>query len=202
MSDEFNCIIVGVGGQGGATLTNVIAEAATRKGLRGRMHETLGMAQRGGSVQVQIRLGSQVYSSFIPPGQADVLIALDPNEALRAADYVGEKTTIIMNTNGILPVSVLMGKEKYPDLKEEISLLKQLGKEVYAYDAYGLAKQAGSLRAMSVVLLGSLAKLGVSPFTRDELYQAMVDTVPKKYLNENIAAFNAGEKEIEKLMGR
>ncbi|MBC7219646.1 MAG: indolepyruvate oxidoreductase subunit beta [Hadesarchaea archaeon] len=200
MSDEFNCIIVGVGGQGGATLTNVIAEAATRKGLRGRMHETLGMAQRGGSVQVQIRLGSQVYSSFIPPGQADVLIALDPNEALRAADYIGKKTTIIMNTSGILPVSVLMGKDKYPDLKEEIPLLKQLGKEVYAYDAYALAKQAGSIRTMSVVLLGSLARLGISPLTRDELYQAMLDTVPKKYLNENIAAFNAGEKEIEKLL--
>ncbi|KUO40261.1 MAG: hypothetical protein APZ16_04640 [Candidatus Hadarchaeum yellowstonense] len=202
MSEEFNCLIVGVGGQGGATLTNVIAEAATRKGLRGRMHETLGMAQRGGSVQVQIRLGSQVYSSFIPPGQADVLIALDPNEALRAADYIGKKTTIIMNTSGILPVSVLMGKDKYPDLNEEISLLKQLGKEVYAYDAYELAKQAGSIRAMSVVLLGSLARLNIAPLTRDELYQAMVDTVPKKYLQENIAAFKAGEKEIEKVLGK
>jgi len=200
MSDEFNCMIVGVGGQGGATLTNVIAEAATRKGLRGRMHETLGMAQRGGSVQVQIRLGREIYSSSIPPGQADVLIALDPNEALRAADSIGKRTTIIMNTRGILPVSVLMGKARYPDLNEEITLLKELGKSVYAYDAYELAKKAGSIRAMSVVLLGSLARLNIAPMTRDELFQSMTDTVPKKYLKENIAAFNAGEKEIEKFL--
>ena len=198
MSDEFNCLIVGVGGQGVATLTNVIADAATKKGLRGRMHETLGMAQRGGSVKIQIRLGKEVHTPSIPPTQADVLIAMDLNEALRAVEYIGKKTLIIMNTRGVFPVSVLMGQVKYPDLKEEIALLEKLGNKVYCYDAYELAKQAGSMRAVSVVLLGSLAKLNVSPISRDDLFQSMTESVPKKYLNENIAAFSAGEKEIEK----
>ena len=202
MADEFNCLIVGVGGQGAATLTNVIADAATQKGLRGRMHETLGMAQRGGSVQIHIRLGEKVYNSLIPPGKADVLVALDPNEALRVAELIGEKTSIILNTRGILPVTVLMGKASCPTMDEEISLLKKLGKDVHAFDAYELAKVAGSTRALSVVLLGSLSRLNLLPLTREELVKSMMSNVPKKYLKENIAAFDAGEKEVEKSLGK
>ena len=202
MADEFNCLIVGVGGQGAATLTNVIADAATQKGLRGRMHETLGMAQRGGSVQIHIRLGEKVYNSLIPPGKADVLVALDPNEALRVAELIGEKTSIILNTRGILPVTVLMGKASCPTMDEEISLLKKLGKDVHAFDAYALAKVAGSTRALSVVLLGSLSRLNLLPLTREELVKSMMGNVPKKYLKENIAAFDAGEKEVEKSLGK
>lgn len=196
---EFNLLISGVGGQGGITLSRMITDAAAKKGLKVFRYESLGMAQRGGSVQTHIRFGEDVFSPFIPNGQADVLIALEPNEALKAVDFIGKETTTILNTKKIPPLPVLLGEHNYPTLAEEISLLKALGKAVYALDAYELAKEAGTTRVANIVILGAFSKLNLAPLTRDELLQSVKSNAPQKYLKENIAAFEVGEKELEKM---
>lgn len=198
MVKEFNILIAGVGGQGGITLSRMITDAAAGKGLKVVRYESLGMAQRGGSVQAHIRFGEGVFSPLIPAGRADVLMALEPSEALTAVDFVGENTHTILNTRRILQVPVLMGESEYPPLTEEISLLGDLGKAVYTLNAYELAKQVGTTRVANTVMLGALSKLGIVPLTRDELLRSVKSIAPPQYLKENIAAFEAGERELEK----
>lgn len=194
----FNILIAGVGGQGGITLSRMITDAAASKGLKVVRYESLGMAQRGGAVQAHIRFGEDVFSPLIPRGRADVLMALEPNEALRVVDFIGGDTHTILNTRKISPIPVLMGEAEYPPLAEEISLLENLGKAVYTLDAYELARKAGTTRVANTVMLGAFSKLNLAPLTRDELLQSVKGIAPQKYLKENIVAFEAGEKELEK----
>lgn len=198
MVREFNVLITGVGGQGGITLSRMITDAAARKGLKVVRYESLGMAQRGGAVQAHIRLGEDIFSPLIPSGRADVVIALEPNEALRVVDFIGDETSIILNIRKIPPIPALMGEVNYPLLAEEISLLENLGRTVYTLDAYELAKEVGTTRVANTVILGAFSKLNLAPLTRDELLQSVKSIAPQKYLKENIAAFEVGEKELEK----
>lgn len=198
MVEEFNVLITGVGGQGGITISKIISEAAVGEGLKVRVGESLGMAQRGGAVQSHIRMGEGVYSSIIPHERADVVISLEPIEALRVAGYIGKRTTIILNLNRIPPTSILTGEGDYPALDDEIRILKKIGGRIYTIDAERLAKKAGLARASNVVMLGTFSALNLGPLSRDAMMRTMTGVVPKKYLKENIEAFKAGEEEIKK----
>jgi indolepyruvate ferredoxin oxidoreductase beta subunit len=193
-TSECDIVIVGVGGQGVILISDVIGRAAVKAGKPVRGAETHGMAQRGGSVINHTRIGCK-YSPMVSSGGADVLLALEPAEALRFAHFLSPEGVALVNTNPVLPVTVTTGKSRYPSLEEIISPLRSICKEVKAMDATALAKVAGTAQAMNVVMLGSLAKY--IPLPEELLIDAIREVVPPKYLDINRRAFDLGKAEVE-----
>jgi indolepyruvate ferredoxin oxidoreductase beta subunit len=193
-TSECDIVIVGVGGQGVILISDVIGRAAVKAGKPVRGAETHGMAQRGGSVINYTRIGCK-YSPMVPSGGADVLLALEPAEALRFAHFLSRDGVALVNINPVLPVTVTTGKASYPPLDEIVSPLRAVCKEVKIMDATALAKQAGTAQAMNVVMLGALAKY--IPLSEEMLTDAIREVVPPKYLDVNRRAFDLGKAEVE-----
>lgn len=191
---ECDIVIVGVGGQGVILISDVLGRAAVKAGLPVRGAETHGMAQRGGSVINHTRLGCR-FSPMVPTGGADVLLALEPAEALRFGHYLSRDGVALINIEPVLPISVTMGKSVYPELEDIIAPLRKICKEVKTLDATSLAKKAGTSQAMNVVMLGALSKC--TPIKEELLLEALCDVVPKKYLEANKRAFQIGKAEVE-----
>lgn len=188
---EFNIVVIGVGGQGLLTLAGIISEAALKQGYDVKMSELHGLSQRGGSVPCQVRFGEKIYSSLIKPGRADLIIALEPLEALRAAKFASaKKTTIIMNIHKTEPVSVLVSGEKYPSVADVKKELKDFVKDVIDVDATAKAlKETGIAVTANIYLLGIASARGLIPINKDNLLEAIKDTVPPKYFEMNKKIF-------------
>ncbi len=193
-TSECDIVIVGVGGQGVILISDVIGRAAVKAGKPVRGAETHGMAQRGGSVVNHTRIGCR-YSPMVSSGGADVLLALEPAEALRFAHFLSSDGVALVNINPVLPVTVTTGKAHYPSLEEIVSPMRGICKEVKAMDATALAKKAGTAQAMNVVMLGALAKY--IPLPENTLIDAIREVVPPKYLDINRRAFDLGKAEVE-----
>ena len=144
-TSECDVVVVGVGGQGVILISEIIGRAAMLAGLSVRGVETHGMAQRGGSVINHIRVGCK-YSAMISPGSADVLLAMEPAEALRYASYLSPKGVALVNTRPVMPVTVTTGQARYPSIEEILSPLREVACEVKAMDATGLAAKAEAPR--------------------------------------------------------
>jgi indolepyruvate ferredoxin oxidoreductase beta subunit len=149
------------------------------------------MAQRGGSVEVHVRMGD-VLSPLIPLGDADVMIALEPSEALRYTKYLNEDSVVIMNTKPIVPITVTLGAFEYPPLDTIIDKLNEITPNVYPVKASEIAEKLGAIQATNVVVLGMLAKLIDLPFSYEELEQAVMDVLPPKLHDINLKALKAG----------
>lgn len=172
-------IIVGVGGQGILTCSNILAKASMNAGLNVITSEVHGMAQRGGSVEVHVRIG-EVYSPLIPIGSADVMIALELIEALRRVEFIGGNSLVIINTKPIIPVSVTLGIASYPKVEDVINMIRDVADEVVQIDAVRLAEVAGDIKSTNVVMLGAFVK-HTDDFTIDEIEKATKDVLPEKY---------------------
>lgn len=191
--DAFNLIVAGVGGQGSVLASHIIADAAVRSGLKVRVGETFGAAQRGGKVHSNVRIGKDVYGPLCPKESLDVLIGLEPNETLRlAVKYASSRTIIITNTKPVPSMDVNIGAEKYPDTGDIIDGLKQLSGKVIAFDATELAVKAGNQRTMNVVLLGALAATGALPFKEAFFREAIKERVPPRTIEVNNVAYKKG----------
>lgn len=199
MIKEYNILVSSVGGQGGISLARVLSHAAMNMGFNVRVGETLGMAQRGGSVQSHIRLGDAVWGALIPEGKADVVISLEPVETLRVIRYMNLRTIVLMNSRPVLPTSVLLNEMAYPEFKDIESLLRKVVDRVYIMDASDLAEKAGTSRSLNVVMLGAYMALGASTLTLDAVKDALRDTLPHRYLEHNIKALKIGMEEMEKM---
>lgn len=197
---EYNILVSSVGGQGGITLARVLSHAAMSMGLNVRVGETLGMAQRGGSVQSHVRLGDAVLGALIPEGKADVVISLEPAETLRVIKYMSLKTIVLMNSRPILPISVLLNETAYPEFDEIESLLQKVVGGVYTMDAFDLAEKAGTSRSLNVVMLGAYMALGESALTLDAVKDALRETLSHRYLKQNMQAFKMGMEEMKKAL--
>ncbi|MET1123950.1 MAG: indolepyruvate ferredoxin oxidoreductase subunit beta [Archaeoglobaceae archaeon] len=195
---KFNVLIVGVGGQGALTTAAVIARAAMKSGHNVVASETHGMAQRGGSVEVHVRIGD-VLSPLIPLGDADVVLALEPVEALRYVHYVSEKSKVILNTRKILPPSVTTGQAKYPDLEEIIDDLRSLC-EVYPVEAWKIAERAGNLLATNVAIIGIALALTKLPFGIDDAEWAVKEIMSGRLLDVNLRALKMGYEEARSVL--
>jgi len=189
---EFNVAIVGVGGQGILTLAEVITAAAFKQGYDVRMSELHGLSQRGGSVPCQVRFGEKVYSSLVKAGHADLVISLEPLEALRAAKLgSAEKTVFITNTHKVVPVSVTALGEKYPELGEIKAKLKGFSKQVIDVDATGIAeRETGSAVTSNIYMLGIASGRGLIPIRRELILEAIKESVPEKYFEMNRKIFD------------
>jgi indolepyruvate ferredoxin oxidoreductase beta subunit len=192
MVREFNIIIAGVGGQGTILMAEILGEAATIEGLKVRGSEILGMAVRGGPVSSIIRVGSEVYGPLVPEGKGDVLVGLEPTEALRNITYLSKNGIAVINTRPIVPYTVPLGLTKYPQIKNVLETLKRKSRNVTALDATKLAKEAGVPVAANMVMLGALAGTGKLPIKNKTLKKVMKAHFSKEMVRINIKAFDLG----------
>ena len=189
---ELNVIICGVGGQGVVLMSELLGNAAIQDGLEVRGSEVLGMAQRGGSVQSNIRFGNGVYSPLTPEGKCDVLIALEPTEALRNINYLSESSIVILNSKEIVPYTVFLGMSKYPNLEEILNKLDQVTKRVITLNAARIAEEAGNLLAVNSVMVGGLFATGRLPINVETMKTIIHARFPTKLASDNIKAFELG----------
>jgi indolepyruvate ferredoxin oxidoreductase beta subunit len=185
----FDLIIVGVGGQGAILASDIIGKAAVAEGLPVTGAETHGMAQRGGAVENHVRIGCQ-YGSLIPAGGADCMMSMEPLEALRFAKYLKPTGVAIVNTERIVPVTVYSGKTPYPELETILGALKGVCKDVKAEDYTSLARKAGAVQALNVVMIGAVSKY--LPLKEETLWQVIAKSVPPKTVAVNLKAFELG----------
>lgn len=183
-----NVLLVGVGGQGTILASRILSFLAQDKGYDVKVSEIHGMAQRGGSVVTQVRMGPKVYSPLIGEGQADVILAFERLEALRWLGYLKTGGTMIINDQVIEPAPVIMGLQKYPD--KIVERIKNKVPDTVALDALSIAHKCGNDKASNVVLMGVLArKMG---FAKERCFAALEAKVPPKFLDLNKQAFEEG----------
>jgi indolepyruvate ferredoxin oxidoreductase beta subunit len=188
MLKPVDVLMVGVGGQGTILASRVLAQAAQTAGYDIKVSEIHGMAQRGGSVVTQIRLGEKVYSPLIVKGGADILLAFEKLEALRLLPYLKKDGVLIVNDQAIEPVPVLVGAAEYPPNIPEY--LRETVPGTLVFDATEIAVRCGTAKAANVVLLGAMARR--LPIERAIWEKALAERVPAKLLEVNKAAFAAG----------
>ena len=183
-----NILIVGVGGQGTLLASKLLGAAFVEQGYDVKVSEVHGMSQRGGSVVTYVRYGDKVYSPVIDKGEADFIISFELLEAARWAEFLRPGGRIIVNTQQIDPMPVITGAASYPS--DIIAKLRSLGLQVDAVDALEIAEQAGSAKAINIVLMGRLARYFDVP--EDEWQKALKRVVPEKFLALNQKAFALG----------
>lgn len=192
MIAEFNVVLAGVGGQGTLLAAEVLGTAAVKDGLNVRVSEIHGMAQRGGSVTSNVRIGEDVTSPIIIDGRADVLLGFEPIETLRALRCASGKTLVIMSDEQVFPPELSIKNLPYPGIEEIISNVKLFTKHVILIKTERLASAAGSMLTRNSVLVGALAGSGILPIETESLVDALCDLVPAKHVQINVKAFRLG----------
>ncbi len=187
-----NILFCGVGGQGIILASEITALALIRAGLDVKKSEVHGMAQRGGSVVAHMRFGEKVYSPLVEPGSADIEIAFELLESLRYLPYLNENSKVIVNTQRILPLSVAIGEEQYPN--DVIGELKKRVSSVYPIDAFELARSAGEIKASNMVLVGALSRF--LPLSKEDFLEVIEQRVPRRFVEANVRAFIKGLESI------
>ncbi len=189
MSNTKNIMIVGVGGQGTLLASRILGNAVIRMGHDVKVSEVHGMSQRGGSVVTYVKFGEKVHSPIIGEGEADIILAFELLEAYRALPSLKAGGRLIVNDQRINPMPVITGAASYPE-----DILGKLSAKVdtTAVDALALATQAGNIKAVNVVLIGVMAKSTDIPY---EIWlETIRETVPPKFLEVNLKAFELGYK--------
>lgn len=189
--DITRLIIVAVGGQGNLLASKVLGEAALLAGLPVRMSEIHGMAQRGGVVESAIVFGN-AKSSIISDGEADVLVGFEPLETLRAINKCNTDTVVITNMAPLPPLTVATGMGVYPDLDQLPDLIRARSKKFVAIDAADLAKEAGNIMALNMVLMGALIQSKTLPITVDQIEEVIRTKTKAAFVDINLKAFNLG----------
>ena len=182
-------MIVGVGGQGTLLACKLLGRLLLKKGYDVKVSEVHGMSQRGGSVVTYVRYGEKVYSPVVDKGEADSIISFEMLEAARWVEYLKKGGTIVTNTQQINPMPVITGTAEYPEnLSTKIA---EKGINIEAFDALSLAEEAGTSKAVNLVLLGRISKY--FDFTDEEWMDAIEKSVPAKFLELNKKAFSLGK---------
>lgn len=181
----------GVGGQGTLLATRLVGEAALEEGLPVTMSEIHGMAQRGGVVESSVVVGD-AYSPIISDGWADILMAFEPIEAARALPKCHRESLVISNTTPIIPFTVATGQGACPDIESLYFLIEEKVKCLARIDADSIAKEAGSDRAVNIVMVGVLAGSGELPISMEKWQDALKKVIPGKLLEVNRRAFEMG----------
>ena len=197
MNKKTSIVLTGVGGQGVITAANILGKAAVKAKIDIYISEVHGMAQRGGAVNCTARMGN-VSGPLVAMGTADVIVSTEPIEALRNITYANKKTKVITDINPVIPFTVAVGGEKYPDLEDVFKEIKSRA-ELYRIDALKIAKEAGAAITKNIVMLGALAAADVLPFKSDVLLKTILDNVPAKFKDINKKAFESGMDAIKDL---
>ncbi|MBR1657823.1 MAG: indolepyruvate oxidoreductase subunit beta [Synergistaceae bacterium] len=185
-----NIMIVGVGGQGSVLASKLLGHLLTSQGYDVKVSEVHGMSQRGGSVVTYVRYGDKVYSPVIDKGEADFIVSFELLEAARWIEYLSPEGQIVMSTQQIDPMPVLTGAMNYPD--NLLNEIQKSGAKVDALDCLKLAEQAGSSKAVNLVLLGRLSHY-FTDIPSEAWQEAITSCVPEKFLELNRKAFDLGK---------
>jgi len=187
-------MIVGVGGQGTLLASRLLGSALISQGYDVKVSEVHGMSQRGGAVVTYVKYGESVASPIIEKGEADLILAFELLEAARWFDFIKPEGKLIVNTQQIDPLPVVIGTAVYPE--GVLEALRAAGADVMEIDALPMAEQAGSAKAVNVVLIGAMASQTGLPV---EVWQtAIKETVPPKFLEMNLKAFESGYNNVIK----
>ncbi|MEG2939481.1 MAG: indolepyruvate oxidoreductase subunit beta [Oscillospiraceae bacterium] len=186
---NLNCLLTGVGGQGTVLASKLIARAGVARGLFARTSETIGMAQRGGSVTSHVRVGKDVKSAIIPKGTADVMIAFEPSEAVRNLAYLKPHGACIVASKPVQPVTASLGSGGY-NSQEMIDFLKANVGTLLVVDGDAMTQKAGNPKTLNVILLG--AALPYLGFEEGEIERAIHEALPEKIWSVNIQALEIG----------
>ena len=184
-----NIMIVGVGGQGSLLASKLLGHLLLSEGYDVKVSEVHGMSQRGGSVVTYVRFGEKVYSPIIDKGQADFIVSFEKLEAARYLEYLKADGRIVVNTQQIDPMPVITGAMQYP--ADLVAKMEALGAKVDAMDCLSLAEQAGSPKAVNIVLMGRLSRY-FDEIPVEKWQKAIEECVPAKFLELNQKAFLLG----------
>jgi indolepyruvate ferredoxin oxidoreductase, beta subunit len=192
---KLDLLMTGVGGQGVVLASDILGEAALAAGYDAKKTDSLGMAQRGGSVVSNVRIGERVWSPLIKEGEVDILVAFEKLEAARWAAYLRPGGIALVNNQATPPLSVSAGNERYPADEEIIGILKQLTDRVYFVDGTRRARELGDARTLNVFMLGCISSF--TPFIKISVWkECLRQRLPEKIQEINFTAFELGRKEI------
>jgi indolepyruvate ferredoxin oxidoreductase beta subunit len=184
-------LFTGVGGQGTLLASRLLGEAVMAEGMDVRVSEVHGMAQRGGVVESTVILDG-LQSPIISDGEADVLVSFEPLECMRAASKCSASSLVITSISPVEPFTVKLGAASYPDIDAWLEKAEKSFARLYAVDAESMAREAGTVKAVNIVLLGILVGTGVVPVTADRIRQTIQEKVKPAFVEANLKAFEAG----------
>ena len=187
-----NIVIAGVGGQGVLTLAEILAKSALVDSHNVRVGEIHGMAQRGGHVVCTVRIGKDAKGPIVDSGLAHLLVGFEPLETLREVHTVREDGQILMSSHVQYPVAVSMGKDEYPKHEDILSHMKSFTDRILELDAMELAKEAGSSRALNMVMLGAIIATGLTPIRKDAALDVVRSSFREKFVSINEKAVELG----------
>lgn len=182
-----NIVLCGVGGQGTVLASKLIAAAAMKKGLSVMSAETIGMAQRGGSVFSHVRIGEDVCSPMIARGSADLIIGFEPGEAVRMLPFLKEGGQVVTSSRAILPVTASLSGSSYNG-EDMVSYLKSHVENLLVVDSEKACGELGSPKALNILLLGAAVSSGRLGFTEEDIKDAIAERLPERFHKMNFAA--------------
>jgi len=191
---KLDLLITGVGGQGVILASDIVGEAALAAGYDAKKTDTLGMAQRGGSVISHVRIARQVWSPLIQEGEVDILVGFEKLEAARWSYYLRPGGVVIINNQALPPLSVSLGNERYPSDEEIINILKRQTDRVYFINGTRRATELGNIRTLNMFILGCVSLF--MPLKVHIWKDIIAQHLPSNIQRINIIAFEQGRKEI------
>lgn len=189
MSSQKNIVLCGVGGQGTVLASKLLAAAAMSKDIPVMSAETIGMAQRGGSVFSHLRMGDDLYSPMIETGTADLIIGFEPGETVRMLPYLKHDGHVVVSTRAVKPVTATLSGSAY-DAPPMLEYLKANVANLTLVDADQACADIGSSKVLNMVLLGAAIRTGVLDFNITEIEEIMKQTLPEKFHEMNLKALN------------
>ena len=193
-----NIVLCGVGGQGTVLASKLIASAAMDKSLPVMSAETIGMAQRGGSVFSHVRIGEDVYSPMIAKGEADIILGFEPGEAVRMLPFLKEGGTVIVSSREIIPVTATLTNFSYNG-SEMLSYLHKHVKNLFVIDARKACEDIGSSKVLNILLLGTAIQSGALGLSETDIRDAIKKRLPEKFHELNFKALECARSHSESI---
>lgn len=192
--DPLNLIIAGVGGQGNVLASQLIGRALVRESYYVTIGDTYGASQRGGAVMSHVRISQDSqFSPLIPEGQADLIVAMEPVEALRViAQFGNPSTSAVVNSRPIYPTAVTVGEAQYPSLEKIKEIIQELARKSWFVDATEIALSLGAPIFTNIIMVGAAAGTGLLPLARKTYEEIIQESFPGAHLEVNLKAFAKG----------
>lgn len=193
---KLDLVFSGIGGQGVVVSSDIFCEAALLDGLDVAKAEIHGMAQRGGSIIAHIRVGEKVQAPLIEKGKAQIVLGFEMLETARALPMLSKDGIVIMNTKYILPNTCFDNSKKILSKQELFEVIRKRANSVYGIDGSAIAIKLGNIRVANTVLLGALSAVLKNSITQLSWETAIASRLKKKYVNQNIKAFQIGREQV------
>jgi indolepyruvate ferredoxin oxidoreductase beta subunit len=192
---ECNIILAGVGGQGVLLLAEILGNAAVEDGFNVRVSEIHGMAQRGGAVVSDVRIGEKALAPTVLEGTADTIVGLEPMEALRNVKYASGEALVLINTAVTKP-GAFSQSMVYPSLDVILEKIRIFTKNIITVDATDIAKALGNVAVQNVVMLGALMAAGKLPLRLETIRKSIRASISERYVEINLKAFESGYSKV------